>query len=64
MGTSIQEDIFKEYFKKLDHEEGFPNTIILGLKDLNKKGKINQKNIIQLIENADKSDKSDKSKKD
>lgn len=46
----IQEEIFEEFFKKLEEDEGLPNSIIEGLKNLWERGEImSQEKIFEAI---------------
>ena len=55
----LTEEIFEEFFKKLEDDEEFPNSIVNELRDLlNGKGDISQEDIFEIIkrgeENGDK----------
>ena len=47
----IQEDIFKGFFKKLEDDEEFPDSIVEELKRLRESGEIaSQEKILEVIE--------------
>lgn len=49
----IQEEIFEEFFKKLEEDEKFPDSIIEELKKLWKNGEIaSQEKILEVIERS------------
>ena len=49
----IQEDIFKGFFKKLEDDEEFPDSIVEELKRLRESGEIaSREKILEIIENG------------
>lgn len=49
----IQEDIFEGFFKKLEDDEEFPDSIVEELKRLRESGEIaSQEKILEVIENG------------
>ena len=54
----VQEDIFEEFFKKLEDDEEFPDSIVEELKILRKSGEIaSQEKILEVIERGSENDR-------
>ncbi len=46
----VKEDIFEEFFQKLENDEEFPNSVVDGLRELKTTNRIDSKeNIFEII---------------
>ncbi len=53
----IQEDIFERFFKKLEDDEDFPDSIVEELKRLLENGEIaSQEKILEMVETGSEND--------
>lgn len=58
---NIQDEIFEEFFNKLENDGNIPEELINGLKKLKEQRKIkSQKKILELIKSLDKNDSENK----